>query len=114
MPLLTAAARHLNQRGGDGRLVCPVCNRPIRVGQETVDDGVYLQHAECALRTIPPHPAHEERIVRIHVRASDWQDTAWRQRFEADLRGTGWRLLSVEPPSAEHSEYVYIVAPEQK
>jgi hypothetical protein len=108
----TIATVHLNERGRGGRLVCPVCDRPIRVGQATVDDGLYRRHAECGFRATPSSRRPDARTVRIHVRARDWEDLAWRHGFEADLRRTGWRLLSVEPPSVEQPEYVYILVPE--
>jgi hypothetical protein len=113
MPVHSGPVLRLNERERDGRLICPVCRRTIRVGQETVDDGVYLRHAECGLRSVPPPPP-AARTVRVHVRARDWENALWRTAFESDLRRTGWRLLSLEPPSNEHPEYIYVLAAESE
>lgn len=48
-------------------------------------------------------------IVRVYVRTGDWEREEWRALFEADLQKVGWRVLSVEPPSSEHAEWVYVL-----
>jgi hypothetical protein len=48
-------------------------------------------------------------ILRLHVRREDWERKEWRESFEADLRKTGWLIQSVEPPSPERAEYVYLL-----
>jgi hypothetical protein len=48
-------------------------------------------------------------ILRLHVRRENWERKEWRESFEADLRKTGWRIQSVEPPSPERAEYVYLL-----
>jgi hypothetical protein len=112
VPGTIVVGRHLNQQDRDGRPLCPVCEQPIRATQKPVDDGVFLRHGECRGGVV--RAQWHGSIVRVHVRAHDWEDTAWRVNFEADLRRTGWRLLAVEPPSAEHPECVYILAPESE
>jgi len=104
-------ALHLNDRDPHGRLVCPLCGRGIRVSEDTEDDGIYLRHSECRNRIVWAQ-WQEGRTVKVLVRPRDWEDAKWRERFEADLLRTGWRLISVEPPAADRLEYVYILAPE--
>jgi len=48
-------------------------------------------------------------VVRLHVRAQDWDRIEWRERFEAELQKAGWRVRLIEPPTAERSEYVYML-----
>ncbi len=48
-------------------------------------------------------------ILRLHVRLEDWERKEWRESFEADLKKTGWLIQSIEPPSPEHAEYVYLL-----
>jgi hypothetical protein len=52
-------------------------------------------------------------ILRLHVRPEDWERTEWRERFEADLQRTGWHIQSLEPPSSERAEYVYVLVLER-
>ncbi len=47
--------------------------------------------------------------VTLHIRARDWEREEWRARFEADLARTGWRVVSIEPPSPQRPEYVYVL-----
>jgi hypothetical protein len=105
------AAIPLNERDRGGRLICPVCTRPIRAWQRSTHDGIYRRHAECGSGIIQPR--WEGRMVRALVRAVDWEDLAWRAQFETDLKKTGWRLIAIEPPSADTPEYMYILAPEE-
>ncbi len=48
-------------------------------------------------------------ILRLHVRPDDWERNEWREAFEADLKKTGWLIQSIEPPSSERPEYVYLL-----
>jgi len=52
-------------------------------------------------------------ILRLHVRPEDWERTEWRERFEADLQRTGWRIQSLEPPSSERAKYAYVLVLER-
>jgi hypothetical protein len=103
-------ALHLNERDTHGRLVCPLCQRPIRAGETTDDDGMYLRHGECRNRIV--WAQWQGRTVKVLVRPRDWEDAQWRERFEADLFRTGWHLISVEAPVPDRPEYVYVLVPE--
>ena len=48
-------------------------------------------------------------ILRLQVRPEDWERKDWRESFEADLKKTGWFIQSIEPPSPERPEYVYLL-----
>ena len=52
-------------------------------------------------------------ILRLHVRPEDWERQDWRETFEAVLQETGWVDQSVEPPSTERAEYVYLLVLER-
>ena len=48
-------------------------------------------------------------VVRLHVRRQDWERVEWRQQFELELEKAGWRVRSIEPPTSERPEYVYVL-----
>jgi len=52
-------------------------------------------------------------ILRLHVRAEDWERQEWRERFEAELQKIGWRIQSVELPPSERAAYVFVLVLER-
>jgi hypothetical protein len=52
-------------------------------------------------------------ILRLHVRAEDWERQEWRERFEAELEKIGWRIESVELPTSERAPYVFVLVLER-
>jgi hypothetical protein len=52
-------------------------------------------------------------VLKLHVRPEHWERKEWRERFEADLQETGWHIQSIEPPSSERADYVYLLVRER-
>jgi len=68
---------------------------------------VYICVMEAGVGSTPERAAMP--ILRLQVRPEDWERKEWRESFEADLKKTGWFIQSIEPPSPERPEYVYLL-----
>ena len=74
---------------------------------ECLIEVVYIRVMEAGVGSTPERAAMP--ILRLQVRPEDWERKDWRESFEADLKKTGWFVQSIEPPSPERPEYVYLL-----